>query len=103
MIIKLGMRELRGMSVKALQELLGDKTGVITCDGVMMFKIKNYDAPVDNQSNSLKGVNATEIPPIYNPAIHKPGERVRIMKSKKWQEVIVPEIDGDGHAIPELR
>ena len=50
-----------------------------------------------------QSVNAIEIPPVYNPAIHKSGDKVRVMKFKKWQEVVVPEIDGDGHAIPELR
>lgn len=38
--------------------------------------------------------------PLYNPAIHKAGDRVLVRKGKKLVEAIVPEIDADGQVIP---
>jgi len=35
--------------------------------------------------------------PIYNPAIHKAGDRVLIQQGKRLIPTIVPEIDADGH------
>lgn len=47
----------------------------------------------DEQASSLATL------PLYNPAIHKPGDRVRIQKFGRWQTVTIPELDGDGHPI----
>ena len=38
--------------------------------------------------------------PIYNQSIHKAGDRVLVWQGKKLVEVVVPEINGDGHPIP---
>jgi len=35
--------------------------------------------------------------PVYNPSIHKPGDRVRVKQYGKWIETIIPELDADGH------
>lgn len=37
----------------------------------------------------------------YNPAIHKPGDRVLIQRGKKWLPYMVPEVDGGGQTVPE--
>lgn len=51
----------------------------------------------------LKGINhsviTTGLPPIYNKAIHKPGDRVRIRQGKGLVERIVPEVDGGGYEL----
>lgn len=36
---------------------------------------------------------------MYNPLIHKAGDRVLVRKEGKLVEVIVPEIDGEGNEI----
>jgi len=38
--------------------------------------------------------------PVYNPAIHKVGDRVRVQRFGRWQEWTVQELDADGHPIP---
>ena len=68
--------------------------------------IPNRDLPViPNQDKlaalrQLMDVAVTQEPvksiPIYNPRVHKPGDVVRMRGS----EVIVPELDGDGHPVP---
>jgi len=35
--------------------------------------------------------------PVYNPAIQKTGDRVRVPKAKRWVAIIVPELDADGN------
>ncbi len=35
--------------------------------------------------------------PVYNPSIHRPGDRVLVKQYGKWIETIVPELDADGH------
>lgn len=41
--------------------------------------------------------------PIYDPSIHKPGDRVLIKSpySKKMQEIVIPSVDADGHSYEE--
>ena len=49
----------------------------------------------------LKGFRSESTIPIYNPDIHKVGDRVLIRQGKGLIEVIVPEIDAEGRPIPE--
>ena len=37
---------------------------------------------------------------LYNPAIHKVGDRVLVQKGKRLVEAVVPELDADGHPVP---
>ena len=41
--------------------------------------------------------------PLYDPSIHKPGDRVMIKSpySKKMQEIVIPLVDADGHSYEE--
>lgn len=39
--------------------------------------------------------------PIYNPAIHRAGDRVLVQRGKKLIETVIPEIDGGGNPIPD--
>ena len=42
-----------------------------------------------------------ELIPFYNPRVHKAGDRVRMKDFRgKVIEVVVPELDGDGHPVP---
>jgi len=41
--------------------------------------------------------------PLYNPSVHKPGARVLVRPpyGKREIEIVIPEIDADGHPVPE--
>lgn len=50
----------------------------------------------------IRSIENKPVIPIYNPDIHRPGDRV-LMKSpysKKMIEVVIPELDADGNAMP---
>lgn len=59
------------------------------------------------EGNKIVGVvkpmsNLTVRPvPLYNPSIHKPGDRVMVRSpyNKKLIETVIPEIDADGNPI----
>ena len=38
--------------------------------------------------------------PLYNPSIHKPGDRVLVKQGKRLIAAVVPELDVDGNAMP---
>ncbi len=38
--------------------------------------------------------------PLYNPMVHRPGDRVRVLRGNKLIAVTIPELDADGHPIP---
>lgn len=70
------------------------KLGLVQPEGLIM------------EGNRILGVKANVEPqtstPIYNPAIHKPGDRVLVRPphSKKLIEIVIPELDADGHPMP---
>ncbi len=37
--------------------------------------------------------------PLYNPQIHRAGDRVMVQKGKRLIETIIPELDADGYAV----
>ncbi len=39
--------------------------------------------------------------PIYNPAIHKPGDKVLVKRGNRFIPTIVPTLDADGHPMPD--
>ncbi len=39
--------------------------------------------------------------PLYNPQIHRAGDRVMIQKGKRLIETVIPELDADGYAVYE--
>jgi len=39
--------------------------------------------------------------PVYNPSIHRPGDRVLVQRGKRWVEMVIPRLDADGQAIYE--
>ena len=38
--------------------------------------------------------------PLYNPSIHKAGDRVLVNSGEKLIGVVIPELDGDGNPMP---
>ena len=38
--------------------------------------------------------------PLYNPAVHKVGDKVLMRQGKRLVLAVVPELDGDGHEVP---
>ncbi len=38
--------------------------------------------------------------PVYNPAIHRPGDKVLVRQGKRLVPTIIPNLDADGQAIP---
>ncbi len=38
--------------------------------------------------------------PIYNPTLHRSGDKVRIFQFGKWRAITIPELDKDGYPIP---
>ena len=43
-------------------------------------------------------------PPIYNPAIHRPGDKVMMRSpyNRKLIETVIPELDADGNPVPNF-
>ena len=39
--------------------------------------------------------------PRYNPAIHRPGDTVLVLRGKRWLPYLIPEVDASGQAIPD--
>ena len=61
------------------------------------WKIEEYISKVNAV---YKPVNPENVP-IYNPAVHKTGDTVRVRKGKRLVETVVPELDADGHPMYE--
>ena len=63
------------------------------------------DVPfIDAVSPSIKREDYGKISqpaPVYNPAIHRPGDRVLVQRGKRWIEAVIPELDMDGGIIPD--
>jgi hypothetical protein len=54
------------------------------------------EAPyVDNQVKVVQ--NPYQVTPIFNPRVHKTGDKVRKWDGGKWVECIVPQVDADGY------
>jgi len=39
--------------------------------------------------------------PLYNPILHRAGDRVLVQQGKKFMEVVIPELDAGGSPMPE--
>ena len=52
--------------------------------------------------NDVKLRQPAQPSPWYNPAIHPPGTLVRARQGRRIIEAIVPDLDGDGHVIPDI-
>lgn len=51
-----------------------------------------------HSGSTFNGYSDSTIP-IYNPSLHKAGDRVLVRQGKKLVEQIVPELDADGQPI----
>ena len=59
---------------------------------------------IDRAVVEAEPVTSTPIirPPIYDPKKHVQGDLVRKWVNGAWQELIVPELDGDNNEVPEI-
>lgn len=51
------------------------------------------------EGNKIVGVTKGAMPlrfPVYNPVIHKAGDRVKMFDGNKMTEMVVPDLDADG-------
>ena len=78
-----------------LQELAGKKG--LTVSAFIKEKVEGLVVKVGNHSVN----NNVNTIPIYNPAIHKAGDTVRIFKGKREVIVTIPELDAEGNSIPD--
>ena len=58
---------------------------------------------LDELRGLISGIEAkpTVQPTLYNPAVHRPGDRVLIQQGKKFMEIVIPELDAGGSPMPE--
>jgi len=87
--------------VKSLQER-AIKAGLSTPGEYIKAQIlkglsKNHSVIAINEPSH--SVIATEHIPLYNPGVHKSGDKVLIKRGKQMVEAIVPEIDAEGRPI----
>ena len=40
--------------------------------------------------------------PLYNPAVHRAGDRVLVVRGSRKVEVVIPKLDAEGQPIPEF-
>ena len=58
--------------------------------------------PSDYTTNPVSASDyTTPAPTVYNPSIHKAGDRVMVWKGKRLVETVVPRVDAGGSVIPE--
>jgi len=99
---RIKFRDLQRMTVTAITDLLLAGPLIVTVEGKDKFEVRQLDSQsysrlsVDNSEASSLTVKAN----IYDPNRHyQPGDKVLIKKGNRLQEVIVPELDADGHPI----
>lgn len=94
--IRLGMDDIKLLTDKALSK--GYETPG-TYVKSMILKSLHSDSTLNGYSGSTTDTvnHSGSTIPIYNPAVHKAGDRVLVRQGKRLIESIVPEIDADGH------
>ena len=60
-------------------------------------EVENSKVPIIRYAHNTN--TPTNILPIYDPSIHKKGERVLMRINKKLVEMVVPDLDSDGRPI----
>ena len=55
---------------------------------------------VQSKSSPVESSPSTNLP-RYNPAIHRPGDTVLVLRGKRWLPYLIPEVDASGQAIPD--
>jgi len=55
------------------------------------------------QGNRIVGLSPKSVNPVvplYNPTIHKIGDRVMVRQGNRLIETVIPDLDADGNVIP---
>lgn len=99
---KISYRELQRMSSDKLLEILPCGVAVDSQGIAIVLSIEGYKRLIEGYKGNKQ--NDSQPIPLYNPAIHRAGDRVLVKpgKSKKLVEVVIPEVDADGNAVPSL-
>ena len=94
------MATMRGVTVRHLRDNLSKELKILPIavirDGQLVatiLSVESYRRLLEGYRKGNSSVN------LYNPAIHKTGDRVLVRKGKRLVEMIVPEIDADGQVI----
>lgn len=61
---------------------------------------KDVRTPIDAVSPSVQREGKASVP-LYNPSIHRAGDRVLVQKGKRLIETVIPKLDADGYPIYE--
>jgi len=85
----------RGYMREYQRQRRGSKQGLNT--GSKQDHLRQVIKNIDNKLQE----SVTKIP-LYDPMIHKPGDRVTVLKGKRQVEIIIPQLDDDGNPMPEL-
>jgi hypothetical protein len=84
-------RDFRAMNAS---EVLANLPITVMSDGTPLFKIVTIQD--DTQATVPVQIDTQPIP-LYNPSIHRAGDTVML----KGKVVTIPELDADGHPIPQ--
>lgn len=60
--------------------------------------LKQVEGRIKESYNPAKHGLTMQLP-IYDPIVHKAGDKVRVWKFGTWRAVTVPELDGDGNPV----
>ena len=111
MAVKLTFRDMQRWSVTKLMQALGNEVGQVHVNGEAIFKIRvmtEKDLSSDSQASisemtrplTVKLESSPGVYPLYNPAVHKAGEKVLMRQGKRLVLAVVPELDGAGEIMP---
>ena len=92
-----------GDDVHAIIKERADKKGLTVAAYIteqIMRSANGINHSVNNVVNTIQP-DSQATPPLYNPSIHKVGDRVLMPKGKRVVEATVPDVDADGAVIYE--
>ena len=93
---RLKMRERRDVTPKPLHPVTPNKEKLQR----MINDIERGASRLHGKENTGFAESVQPIP-MYNPSVHKAGDRVMIRSNRKLIETVIPELDGSGQPIPE--
>jgi hypothetical protein len=113
------LRDLQRMTVSAIQAQLAAGSIIITADGSPICQLCALDSQANQQpaqadpclaaskpaaqaqtTTPTMPAQPIKRPPLYNPACHRPGDRVLVRQGKGLVEMVVPALDAEGNPLP---
>jgi len=93
---KISYRELQRLPSDKLQELLPCGITLDSQGIAIILSVEGYKVLLDKHRQNDSQAK------LYNPSIHKAGDRVLIRQGKKLVETVIPELDADGYPIHDV-